>query len=64
MVLRTASNYTMPPKGQSTAWSTTAPYPENGRPALEAAYQVGNRVVQELLNGWAKYQDSPPLRSK
>jgi purine nucleoside permease len=64
MVLRTASNYTMPPKGKSTAWSTTAPYPENGRPALEAAYQVGNRVVQELLSGWAKYRDSPPLQSK
>lgn len=60
MVLRTASNYTMPPKGQSTAWSTTAPYPENGRPALEAAYQVGNRVVQELIKGWAKYREAIP----
>jgi len=60
MVLRTASNYTMPPKGQSTAWSTTAPYPENGRPALEAAYQVGNRVVQELIKNWSKYSDIVP----
>jgi purine nucleoside permease len=60
MVLRTASNYTMPPKGQTTAWSTTAPYPENGRPALEAAYQVGNRVVQELITGWSKYQNTVP----
>lgn len=64
MVLRTASNYTMPPKGKSTAWSTTAPYPENGRPALEAAYQVGNRVVQELITGWDKYREAPPLHSK
>jgi purine nucleoside permease len=60
MVLRTASNYTMPPKGKSTAWSTTAPYPESGRPALEAAYQVGNRVAQELIKGWSKYRDTLP----
>jgi purine nucleoside permease len=59
MVLRTASNYTMPPKGQST-WSTTAEYPENGRPALEAAYSVGNIVVQALLKDWPKYRDTPP----
>lgn len=62
LVLRTASNYTMPPPKQSAAWSTTAPYPEKGRPAVEAAYQVGNRVVQELLRGWAKYGDTPPGR--
>lgn len=52
LVLRTASNYTMPPPGQSAAWSTTAPYPEQGLPAIEAAYQVGNRVVQYLLKEW------------
>lgn len=52
MVLRTASNYTMPPQGQTAAWSTTAAYPEQGLPAIEAAYQVGNRVVQYLLQEW------------
>jgi purine nucleoside permease len=62
LVLRTASNYTMPPKGKTAAWSTTAEYPENGRPALEAAYQVGNRVVQHLLNGWSIYRDKPPTQ--
>lgn len=60
MVLRTASNYTMPPPGKSAAWSTTAEYPEAGVPALEAAYQVGNRAVQELLSGWSRYRDAPP----
>jgi purine nucleoside permease len=60
MVLRTASNYTMPPKGKTAAWSTTAPYPEEGLPAVEAAYQVGNRVVQELLKNWATYQNVIP----
>jgi len=60
MVLRTASNYTMPPKGKTAAWSTTAPYPEQGRPALEAAYQVGNRVVQKILEGWSTYERKIP----
>ncbi|HEY0685948.1 MAG TPA: purine nucleoside permease [Steroidobacter sp.] len=60
LVLRTASNYTMPPPGQSAAWSTTAPYPEQGRPAIEAAYQVGNRVVQYLLNEWPTVSSKVP----
>jgi len=62
LVLRTASNYSMPPKGKTAAWSTTAPYPEEGRPALEAAYQVGNRVVQKLINGWPAYRDKLPAQ--
>ncbi len=52
----------MPPKGKDTAWSTTAEYPDGGRPALEAAYQVGNRVVQELIGGWSVYRDSAPAK--
>jgi purine nucleoside permease len=50
----------MAPPGKSTAWSTTAEYPEEGLPALEAAYQVGNRVVQALLEGWSRYRDVIP----
>jgi purine nucleoside permease len=64
MVLRTASNYTMPPPGQSAAWSTTAPYPEKGRPAVEAAYLVGNRVAQELIKNWSSYRDRIPSASR
>jgi purine nucleoside permease len=60
LVLRTASNYTMPPPGQSAAWSTTAPYPEQGLPAIEAAYRVGNRVVQYLLNEWPTVSSKVP----
>jgi purine nucleoside permease len=60
LVLRTASNYSMPPLGKSAAWSTTAEYPEQGLPALEAAYQVGNRVVQALIAGWPRYRDTIP----
>lgn len=70
MVLRTASNYCTPPPGEDVAWSTTAPYPENGLPALEAAFQVGNRVVQELVGKWNHYryfvpdEPLPPERIK
>jgi purine nucleoside permease len=60
LVLRTASNYSMAPPGKSTAWSTTAEYPEEGLPAIEAAYQVGNRVVQALIEGWSRYRDVIP----
>ena len=63
LVLRTASNYTFPPAGKTAAWSTTAPYPNNGEPALEAAFQLGNRVVQELISGWDDYQAAPPSPS-
>src|ERR1700691_3922107 len=60
LVLRTASNYSMAPPGKSTAWSTTAEYPDAGAPAIEAAYEVGNRVVQALLTGWSRYRDEIP----
>ncbi|WP_295681043.1 purine nucleoside permease [uncultured Nevskia sp.] len=60
MVLRTASNYSMQPPGKEAAWSTTAEYPENGVPALEAAYQVGNIVVQKLITEWPSYVDHVP----
>jgi purine nucleoside permease len=50
----------MPPPGKSAVWSTTAEYPEGGSPALEAAYQVGNRVVQALISGWSRYRDEIP----
>jgi purine nucleoside permease len=60
LVLRTASNYTMAPPGKSSAWSATAEYPDAGAPAIEAAYQVGNRVVQALLTGWPRYRDVIP----
>lgn len=62
LVLRAASNYSMAPPGKETAWSTTAEYPEDGRPAGEAAFQVGNIVVQALLKDWTIYRDRLPGR--
>lgn len=60
MLLRTASNFSQQPPGKDAAWSTTAEYPEKGRPAIEAAYQVGNIVVQALLAGWPEYREHIP----
>jgi len=60
LVLRTASNFSMPRPGETAAWSTTAEYPENGRPALEAAYSLGSRVVDALVGNWDRYADTPP----
>ncbi len=60
MVLRTVSNYTMPPPGRSAAWSTTAPYPDNGYPALDAAQRVGGKVVRHLVRHWDEVRDAIP----
>ena len=60
LVLRTASNFTMPPAGKSAVWSKTAPYPDNGEPALESAYRVGRVVVDALVAGWATYRNELP----
>ncbi|WP_439106073.1 nucleoside hydrolase [Congregibacter sp.] len=60
LILRTASNYTMPPQGRSAAWSTTADYPDGGLGALESAQRVGQPVVDALIDGWDNYRDSIP----
>ncbi|MEM1436387.1 MAG: purine nucleoside permease [Pseudomonadota bacterium] len=60
MVLRTVSNFSMPPADRTAAWSTTAPYPDQGRPALDAAYLVGSKVLRELLAGWETYATDIP----
>jgi len=52
LVLRTVSNFTMPPPGRTAAWSATSPYPDAGAQALEAAYRVGRQALDELLKIW------------
>ncbi len=64
LVLRTASNFTMPPEGKTAVWSKTAPYPDNGLPAIEAAFLVGNAVVQALVADWDTYRDTLPSVSE
>ncbi len=66
MVLRTASNYTMQ-SPDMTAWQSLAR--ERGaslsafNEALEAAFVVGNRVVQTLLKDWPMAQNTIPAAS-
>jgi hypothetical protein len=41
-------------------WSKTQPFPDNGEPAIEAAFVVGNTVVQALLDDWEQYATHLP----
>jgi len=64
LVLRTASNYSMPPPGVTAAENMQK---ENegysGLDAsVESAYRVGSAVVEELLKKWPAYRgQTPPL---
>lgn len=60
LVLRTVSNYTLPPPGKTAAWSRTVPYADNGVPALESAFLVGNTVVQAILAQWPRFENQTP----
>ncbi|HEY5810255.1 MAG TPA: purine nucleoside permease [Povalibacter sp.] len=62
MVLRTASNYTMPPPGMTAAEHMRS---ENEgysglNDSVEAAYRVGSVVVDEVVSSWSKYRDHTP----
>lgn len=60
LVLRTASNYSTPPPGESASWHISADYVLGGRPAMESAYQVGSIVLDELLENWSEYKHTLP----
>ncbi|QGP79221.1 purine nucleoside permease [Sphingobium sp. CAP-1] len=62
MVLRSGSNYSMPPVGTSAADNLMR---ENEgysgmRASLESLYLVGSKVVDELLTHWDRYAEAPP----
>jgi purine nucleoside permease len=59
LVLRTASNYSMPPPGVQATASIFAAY-VGLIPSLEAAYRVGSVVVHDLVENWAKWKDQIP----
>ncbi len=61
LFLRTGSNFSMPPAGQTAAESMVAEY-AGMIPALEAAYRVGSPVVHALVKDWAKYSVATPGR--
>ncbi|MEP7311204.1 MAG: purine nucleoside permease [Pseudomonadota bacterium] len=62
LVLRTASNYTMPPPGMTAAEHLLK---ENDgyaglNASVEAAYQVGAAIVDEITGHWSLYRDTTP----
>jgi purine nucleoside permease len=62
MVLRTASNYTMPPPGVGAAEHLLK---ENDgyaglEASVEAAYRVGSVVVNEIVKNWPVYKERTP----
>ena len=60
LILRTISNYTTPPADLPASASATQQYPNNGEPALVAAFEVGNRVVQSLVENWSQVAQRLP----
>jgi len=63
LVLRTASNYDMQWPGATAAQSMFGEkigHYSGYIPSLEAAFRVGNPVVQAILAGWDKYKVEPP----
>jgi purine nucleoside permease len=62
LVLRTASDYSAPPPGQSAhalMLFEMGNFPAY-RASLEAAWRVGGKVVFELANHWDRYRDHTP----
>jgi purine nucleoside permease len=62
LVLRTASNYSMPPPGVTAA--ANMQHENEGYSGLgasvESAYRVGSTVLEELLKKWPAYRDHLP----
>jgi len=62
LVLRTASNYSMPPAGQDAAGNLLAE--SHGLSALQAsldaAFTVGSKVVDTITADWPRYRDQIP----
>jgi len=61
LFLRTGSNFSMPPAGQTAAESMVEEY-QGMIPALEAAWRVGSPVVHAIVKDWDKYVAAPPGR--
>ena len=62
LVLRTASNYSMPPPGVTAAQNMAKEnegYSGLGA-SVESAYRVGSTVLEELLRKWPTYRDQLP----
>ena len=66
MVLRTASNYSMPPDSLSAAENLKMESGEDGfagmQSSLESAYSVGSIVVNNIVANWPTYKDTLPYK--
>lgn len=66
LVLRTGSNYSVPPAGKSAAQSMQDE--TNGlsglQSSLDAAHLLGNHIVNEISANWSKYRDAVPGKSE
>lgn len=64
LVLRTASNYSMPPSGTSALDNLKAEGGDAGyagmQASLDAAYTVGSVVVNNLVENWSRYKHTLP----
>lgn len=62
MVLRAGSNFTMPPPDDTAAhYLLTENEGYAGMTAaLESLYQVGSKVVDELIGHWDRYEKTVP----
>jgi len=63
LVLRTASNYTVPPPGITAVDNLLAEQHDSYAgldAALENAYLVGSVIVDEILNNWNTYKNKTP----
>ncbi len=63
LVIRTASNYTMPPPGKEAVANLLEEQHDSYAgldAALENAYLVGSVIVDELLTNWDQYRDNTP----
>ena len=68
LVLRTASNFDLPPTGMSAAENLARMSAGQGFagfvPALESAWRVGDAVVENLVQNWHTYRDVTPTARK
>lgn len=64
MVVRTGSNYSMPPPGLTPIENLQLESGENGyagmQSSLESAYLVGSKVVDTILANWSQYKTTMP----
>jgi purine nucleoside permease/predicted cupin superfamily sugar epimerase len=68
MVVRTGSNYSMPPPGLTAIDNLILESGENGyagmRSAIESAYLVGSKVVDTIVANWSQYKTTMPYNAQ